>query len=257
MRRHARGEGAEELIAVGTAALRDADNGPELTRRIAETLRVPVRLLSGEEEARLIFGAFRRRIVLPRGPALGVDLGGGSLELAVGDDHDLPFEETLRVGVTRLHIELVQHDPMKKREVRAVREHVRARVEPLAARIRRLAPSVCIAAGGTARAFGDLALGLRGDASRRTVNALELPLSELRDITERLVESSHDERLAMPGMRSRRADLLPTGGVILVTIAEVLGLAGYTLCDWGLREGVLLDAAKQWSLRTSPSSRAG
>lgn len=241
LRKHARDAGAEEVIAVGTAALRDADNGPELTTRIAETLRVPVRLLSGEEEARLIFAAFRRRVLLPRGPALGVDLGGGSLELAVGDDHALLFEATLRIGVARLHGEWVAHDPMKKREVRAIRERVQALVEPLADRIGALAPSVCVAAGGTARAFGNLLLGRRGRRSVDTVNELALPLAELRDITEQLVASSHDERLEMPGIRARRADLLPTGGLILIGIAEALGLSGYTICDWGLREGVLLE----------------
>jgi exopolyphosphatase/guanosine-5'-triphosphate,3'-diphosphate pyrophosphatase len=242
MRAHARAAGAEQLIAVGTAALRDADNGPDLTARIESTLRVPVRLLSGEEEARLIFGAFRRRILLPRGPALGVDLGGGSLELAVGDDHGLLFEQTLRVGVTRMHGELVRRDPMKKREARAIRERVTGQLAPAAAEIAALAPSVCVAAGGTARAFGELAVGLRGLRPARSINELVLPLAELRAITEQLVESSHAERLEMPGMRRRRADLLPTGGLILVAVAELLGLDGYTICDWGLREGVLVDA---------------
>lgn len=241
MRRHARDLGAEQLIAVGTAALRDAANGAEFSARIAETLRVPVRLLSGEEEARVIFGAFRRRVVLPRGPSLGVDLGGGSLELAVGDDHGLLFEETLPVGVTRLHGEIVERDPMKKREARAICERVRAQLEPVAASVRGLGPALCVAAGGTARALGDLAVGLRGLDALQSINELVLPTTELREITERLVSSSHEDRLRMPGMRSRRADLLPTGGLILVTIAEVLGLDGYTICDWGLREGILLE----------------
>jgi exopolyphosphatase/guanosine-5'-triphosphate,3'-diphosphate pyrophosphatase len=201
-----------------------------------------VRLLSGEEEARLIFGAFRRRILLPRGPALGVDLGGGSLELAVGDDRALLFEETLRVGVTRLHGEFVRNDPMKKREAKAIRERVHSLVEPLADRIDELSPSVCVAAGGTARAFGDLVVAHRGLREPGTVNGLVLSLAELREITDELVESSHDERLEMPGIRARRADLMPTGGLILVGIAETLGLTGYTLCDWGLREGVLLES---------------
>ena len=63
----------------------------------------------------------------------------------------------------------------------------------------------------------------------------------LRKLTSRLVRSTHADRLAMRGMRRSRADLLPTGALILDTTAELLGLDGYTVCDWGLREGVLLE----------------
>lgn len=244
MRRKAEEFGAERLIAVGTAALRDADNGADLTARIAEAVRVPVRLLSGEEEARLIFQAFRRRVLMPRGTTLGVDLGGGSLELAVGDADQVRFETTLKLGVARLHGELVAHDPMKKREARALCERVADRLEPVVPLVREHAPALCVAAGGTARALGDLAVALRGMRPAQSVNEFVLPLDELRQITELLVCSSHAERLALPGIRRRRADLLPTGALVLTTLAESLGLDGYTLCDWGLREGVLLDAIR-------------
>ncbi len=62
-------------------------------------------------------------------------------------------------------------------------------------------------------------------------------------LAEILVRASHEERLLLPGIRRRRADLLPTGALVLVAVAERLGLAGYTLCDWGLREGTLLEGA--------------
>jgi exopolyphosphatase/guanosine-5'-triphosphate,3'-diphosphate pyrophosphatase len=81
----AEAHGAERLIPVATAALRDARNGAALASSIARELGTKVRVLSGLEEARLIFGAFRRRVPLGDAAALGMDLGGGSLELAIGD----------------------------------------------------------------------------------------------------------------------------------------------------------------------------
>ena len=237
----ARRERASRIVAVGTAALRDAENGAELTRAMADVLGVPVRLLSGEEEARLIFGAFRRRVWMPKGRTLGADLGGGSLELAVGDTHRVFTETTLPLGVTRLHSEIVRSDPMSADEAAELRRRVRASVAPKLRAIAAHAPGLCIAAGGTARALGWLVTGLRGLRPARTVNQIEIPLAELRAATERLVRSSHAERLRMPGIRRRRADLLPTGGVVLTALAELLDLDGYTLTDWGLREGVLLE----------------
>jgi exopolyphosphatase/guanosine-5'-triphosphate,3'-diphosphate pyrophosphatase len=238
----ARRHRAERVIVVATAALRDAANGAALTREIAQAMGSPVRVLTGEEEARLIFSAFRRRVWMPRGRVLGVDLGGGSLELAVGDAHDVFYETTLALGVARLHSQIVRSDPMTAAEARAIGERVRALLAPKLRHVVPHSPAACIAAGGTARALGWLVTGLRGLRPARSVNHLEIPLEELREATDRLVRSSHAERLQMPGMRRKRADLLPTGALVLTAAAELLDLDGYTLTDWGLREGVLLEA---------------
>jgi exopolyphosphatase/guanosine-5'-triphosphate,3'-diphosphate pyrophosphatase len=238
----ARREQAEQIIAVATAALREATNGAALTRALGRALAAPVRLLTGEEEARLIFSAFRRRVWMPHGRILAVDLGGGSLELAVGDTHDVFYESTLALGVARLHSQIVKSDPMTAAEASELRKRVRALLAPKLRQLAVHAPVACVAAGGTARALGWLATGLRGLRPARSVNHLEIPLEELREVTGRLVRSSHSERLRMPGMRRKRADLLPTGCVVLTAAAELLDLDGYTLTDWGLREGVLLEA---------------
>jgi exopolyphosphatase/guanosine-5'-triphosphate,3'-diphosphate pyrophosphatase len=74
------------------------------------------------------------------------------------------------------------------------------------------------------------------------VNQLFLPVSELRELAAELVASTHDERLRMPGLQKQRADLLPTGAVVLECLANELGLAGFTVSNWGLREGVILEA---------------
>ena len=161
LRQRAEELGAERILPVGTAALREASNGERVARRLGETLGVPVRLLSGEQEARLIFRAFRRRVWMPpQGGVLGLDLGGGSLELAVGDAQKLAFEATCPLGAARLHGELVRRDPPRKREVRAVCERVAQALEPHREALRRHAPGLAIAAGGTARALGHLAVAL-------------------------------------------------------------------------------------------------
>lgn len=234
--------GASRLLPVGTAAMRDAENGAELAALVGEALGTDVRIISGEEEARLLFLAFRRRVLLPHDPAIGIDLGGGSLELVMGDRGGIHWEATLPVGVTRLHRELVRRDPMRKREIRRVGERL---VEALAASRVSLAGSssrTCIAAGGTARAFARIALARRGARPNAVDGPVDLPVGELVSITRQLVRANHDARLEIPGVRRNRADLLPTGGILLTQLAETLGIESYTVCDWGLREGVVLEA---------------
>jgi exopolyphosphatase/guanosine-5'-triphosphate,3'-diphosphate pyrophosphatase len=76
----------------------------------------------------------------------------------------------------------------------------------------------------------------------RAVNQLYLPISELREVSAELTRSTHAQRLRMPGLQKPRADLLPTGAVVLETLVSELGLGGITVSDWGLREGVILEA---------------
>lgn len=232
--------GTGTLIAVGTAALREASNGDALAAALAEAIGEPIRLLSGEQEARTVFRAIRRRVELPPRPVLGLDLGGGSLELVVGEDPTIHFEASLPLGAARLHSELVGSDPMRKKDLRAVADRVQDLLEPVRERVRAFGPEACVATGGSARALGDLALGLRANARPDPVNGLELSLAELRQTSEILIHSTPAERNALAGIRRRRTDLLPTAALILLVAAEALGIEAYTLCDWGLREGVML-----------------
>jgi exopolyphosphatase/guanosine-5'-triphosphate,3'-diphosphate pyrophosphatase len=239
LRHVAQEHGAEKLLPVATAALRDASNGAPLTDSIAKALATPVRVLSGIEEARLIFAAFRHRIPLRDSVALGMDLGGGSLELAVGDGFEVQWETTLPLGVTRLHRELALHDPLKRRERKQIEERVELHLVPCRKEVRARAPKLAIASGGTARALAQL-VDERG-AGRATTGGLRVARADLSRLVDDLAQADHEERLRMPGIKRNRADLLPTGAIILDTLMESLALRELLICDWGLREGVILE----------------
>jgi exopolyphosphatase/guanosine-5'-triphosphate,3'-diphosphate pyrophosphatase len=168
--KRARALGATRILPVGTAALRDTSNGSAFRKRLGKALDANVRLLSGVEEARLMFAAFRRRVPFPPGPVLGVDLGGGSLELALGDADRIRKEWTLRIGVARMRAEFIHDDPPSQRMIRAVRQRVREEVAPLADRIGAHEPGLVVASGGTARALGRLVAGMRGLRPNRSIN---------------------------------------------------------------------------------------
>lgn len=235
-------EKVQGLIPVATAALRDASNGRALAEQIGRAVGTPVRILSGEEEARLIFRAFQRRVQPGDDPVLALDLGGGSLEIARGAGGKVDLEVTLPLGVARLQRELGPSDPLRKSEVKAIRKRVRALLAPHRDAILDRKVKRVIAAGGTVRALARLHLEARTSRVKQTRRgSTELRVAALRKLTETLVSARHKERLAMRGMRRERVDLLATGGVILTTLARELGIESLTVSDWGLREGVLLE----------------
>jgi exopolyphosphatase/guanosine-5'-triphosphate,3'-diphosphate pyrophosphatase len=232
--------GAECLLPVATSALRDAHNGGELASRLGEVLHAPVRLLSGEREARLIFAALRRRLPWRDETVLGADLGGGSLELIAGDEAGVHWEATLPIGVARLHRELVERDPMGPEAARRIRDRVRDLADPYREKIESASPLRAIASGGTIGALVRR-LEARRAPNGRAVRGARVRRADLLVLIDELVPSTHTERLALAGLDPRRADLLPTGALVLHTLAEALDIDGYTWSDWGLREGILLE----------------
>lgn len=231
---------AEHLLAVGTAALRQATNGPKVVRALEAAMDESVQLLSGEEEARLVYRAIRSRMTLGDRPMIGLDLGGGSLEIVVGQGSELLFEKSLPIGVTRLQGTIRPGDPPTAAERKKLRQIIRKELAPWVDAIAAFEPSGCLAVGGTARALGRLVLRDRGEGTEG-LRGLEIRQKKLASLSDELSGVPLSERLERPGVSARRADLLPFGAEILANVLELLGPSAMTVCDWGLREGILLD----------------
>src|SRR5919206_3757146 len=134
--------GCDEIVACATSAIREADNGGELVDRIRTEAGIEVRVITGMEEARLIFDAIRASVVIDPAPALAFDLGGGSLEVMVGDRQGLAWSTSVKLGVARLSAELVRGDPPSNGDIRRLRERFTAGLAPLADQVAAFKPGI-------------------------------------------------------------------------------------------------------------------
>jgi len=246
------------VVALATAAIRDASNGAEVVARLERVVGSPVRVLDGEEEARLCFSGQRAGVWIGDGPVLGLDLGGGSFEVAVGTGDDIHLAMSAPVGATRLQGELATGDPLSVADRSAIRERTVAALVPVAAALTAY-PGVAVravASGGTARALARLAMArTRGRSPGRSneVNQVELPKGQVGELAAQLAGLTLPERLALSGMPPRRAPMLPIGAVILETFAAELGVDHFVVSEWGLREGALLDAIAHVASEPAPT----
>jgi exopolyphosphatase / guanosine-5'-triphosphate,3'-diphosphate pyrophosphatase len=242
--------GVDVVVALATAALRDAANSTKLISRLEGVLGCPITLLSGEEEARLCFLGQRAGVWVGHDPVLGLDLGGGSLEAGIGSIDEVTAVASVALGTARLRGELGTGELLTPADRVAVGEVTLERAEPIRAMLARnpKAGTRVIASGGTVRALARLALGLHrpltpsGSVSTLQVNQVEIPAGQLLELADRLSTLDLDARLALPGVQARRAPLLPIGALVLSTLAESLGLQRLVVSEWGLREGAVLDA---------------
>jgi exopolyphosphatase/guanosine-5'-triphosphate,3'-diphosphate pyrophosphatase len=236
----ARRAGAEELTAVATAAIRDAQDGAQVLAELSQAAGTEVEVLDGLEEARLAYLGVRAAVAVTTEPVLVLDLGGGSLELAVGIGDRVQWATSLPLGVSRLSAS-VTTDPPKRREIHDLRDTVDAALDPVVDRVAGLGPRGSVAVGGTVRALARVVAATESRWLPATVNQLTVPLASLERVRDRLVSIDTVTRGRIPGMKSRRADHLHVAAVILTRALERLGLREVTVSDWGLREGLLLD----------------
>lgn len=251
-RKLAVGAGAEELHARATAALREAENGGEVVDRMATEAGVKVRVISGQEEARLIFQAVKAAVVIDPGPALCLDLGGGSLEVMVGDRTGLRLATSVQLGVARLSAELVTDDPYSAEDVRRLEERVTSVLAPLADDVAGLHPAMAVGSSGTFCDLSRMAAARRTGSVPRSINQFSFTRDELLPLHAELLSRRSSERASIPGLEAKRADIMPTGSIVLLTAMELFGFDRMTVSEWALREGIVLDViprheAAEWS----------
>ena len=251
MRRRAELSGTDRIVAVATSALRDAANGEKVARRLAAAAGVPVRILSGDEEAALTFRAMQAGLPLPDGPVLGVDLGGGSLELAVGTGSRLDWTSSLELGASRLAGRFIRHDPATRSERARIEAHIEALMDTLPGDS--IWPATCVAAGGTVKALARLMIA--SDAAAGRVNGLDLAAVDVEALGQMLLVEGQRRRRRIPGMDGHRVDVLGAGTLVLASLLRRLGLGAITVSEWGLREGVILEAVEQVQGVPSPAPR--
>jgi exopolyphosphatase/guanosine-5'-triphosphate,3'-diphosphate pyrophosphatase len=239
--------GAREVIAKATSAIRTAANGPELIDRIEAETGVEVEVINGNEEARLVFAAIRASVVLEPAPALCMDVGGGSVEIMIGDAAGLRWATSLALGVGRLTADCVRSDPPSRSDRERLADRISSGLDPLVDEIRRRGPRVAVGTSGTLNDLVRMAVAARsGEASLpASTNALRASRTDLEQLHARIMAAKASERRRMPGLEEpKRAELLPAGSTLLVCALQLFDLDGLIVSDWALREGIVLDAVR-------------
>lgn len=229
----ARGLSVLVPAVVATSACRDARNTADFIAAARARAGLDVEVISGDEEARLSFLATARSF--PGAGLTVLDIGGGSTELMAGDrTGQVTFRQSFDVGSVRLTERFAKHGPQ-------AREATEAFVANAFARVSKVEPgSSLIGTAGTVTTVCAMALGLETyDAAQ--VHGAALTRAQVEDVANRLWAASLDERRRMKGLDPKRADVMPSGALILLGAMSAVGAGQLTVNDRGLRWGVLLD----------------
>lgn len=236
-RRVADAAGAVRILAFGTAALREAENGEEFRRRIAAECGFRLEIMTADAEARAGFlGAVYG---LPVNDGLVFDIGGGSLQVTHFRDRRQRKASSLPLGALRTSDEFLTSDPPSPRQVRKLRKHV---LDLLAeVDVPRLkAGETVVGTGGTVRNLAKID-AKRWDSPIPRLHGYELTKGRLRELTGLLLSRTVVERASMPGLNASRADSIVGGALVAEAVLEASRRDRFYVAGQGLREGIVLD----------------
>src|SRR5579859_1076446 len=232
-------KGVQDLVAFATSAVRDAAKGDELLAWIEAETNVRIQVLPGTEESRLTFLAARRWFGWSAGRLLLLDIGGGSLEIASGQDEDPSVAVSLPLGANRLTRDWLTSDPPDREEVRALRKHVRVEIAAAASAIRSAGPPDHQVA--TSKTFRQLArIAGAAPSSEGAYVKRVIRHSDVIKLADQLSRMTISARAHLPGVSMIRAPQLAAGAIVADAAMDLFQLPELEICPWALREGVIL-----------------
>ena len=240
-----RAYGAEEVIAVATSAAREAKNQIDLLNRLRDEARVDVSVISGKEEARLIYLGVASGVHLRDRKGLFIDIGGGSTEVIIGDQDNYTYLDSLKLGairLTNLFLPEGAKTPVSSDVYSKMRKYVRNAVIRTTHRVKAERLAVAVASSGTAINLAEISNRMTGNADSRS---MPLRRSQVKKIMTMLCSLPLDERRKVPGINPERADIIIGGGAILETLMDEFGLEEVTVSERGLRDGLLAEYLAQ------------
>lgn len=224
---------ASSVRAVGTNTLRKAHDAEEFLVEAEEALGFPIEVISGREEARLIYLGASHSLPEMAGRRLVVDIGGGSTECIVGQGPEPVVAESLYMGCVAYTLAYFENGRLSERAMKAAETAARLELRAVKSAFRKIGWDEACGSSGTALAIADIVrLSGWGDA---------ITADGLARLKKAVLSRGHVEELAFPGLRRDRARVLPAGLAILSAIFETLKIDKMAPSAYSLREGVLFD----------------
>ena len=234
-----------DVTAVATSAVREAKNRREFVQRARFEAGVDVDVITGVEEARLIYlGVLQALQVIDRDVML-VDIGGGSTEILVGHNGTVTAARSLKVGHIRLTDRFFPDGKVTSAAVDDCRKFIRSFLSPVVHELKGLPREIAVGCSGTIEAIAGLIEHAEG-RTPRTLNNVEFTRAQLNRVTKQVLAAKTTERRReLSGLDPRRADVMPGGVLLLQQIFEQLQIQSLTVSEYALREGVFLDRFRQ------------
>ena len=236
------------IRAVATSAVREAQNKTDFIEQVFEKSQIKIEIISGIEEARLIYLGILKAVPVFDKKILMIDIGGGSTEFLVGKKGDPIFSISMKIGAVRLTQKFFPDFLVNKSRVQECRDWVEGELFQTANNIKKLNFQLCIGSSGTIMSAGLMINALKNKSSSGNgiLNNFVFTKEELFEIEEDVLSrKTPEKRKKIPGIDDKRAEIIPAGIIILSTIFKLFELDKITISGYALREGIIIDTLQK------------
>lgn len=240
-RRLAESHRVERIEAVATSAVREAQNGGEFLKAIVSQTGIRARVISGNEEARLIHLAAAYGVGMSSDVGVVIDIGGGSVEITRGSGPKMTVGRSFKLGVIRLTERFVKSDPISERDERKMVRFIEAELKAYLKDLATAGFARVIGTSGTILSVGTIAAADEDGVAPTSIRNRRIAAKQVHRVREILCTVGLRKRVLVPGLDPRRADIAVAGSILIDVILRRLGADELTLCDMSLREGLVLD----------------
>ncbi|MDO9549570.1 MAG: Ppx/GppA phosphatase family protein [Methanoregula sp.] len=232
---------AEEFVAVATSAMREATNQLEILHRLRQEAQLDIRVISGQEEARLIYLGVASSMHLEGKTTFFIDIGGGSTEIAVGDERNYQYLDSFKLGAIRLanqYIPVTDAGPITPERYKKIQQHIKNVIIRSIKKVHKLDPVCAVATSGTAINLTEIAAKALHQNPRSDGMITH---HELKKVIGMICSLPLEQRRKIPGINPERADIIIPGAAILDTFMQELSLKSIAVSSRGLQDGLLED----------------
>lgn len=232
-----------DIHAVATSAVREAPNAANFLERIRSETGIDVRVISGSEEARLIFLGVSRCLALGPEKTLMIDIGGGSTEFSLSEGGHLQFAQSLKLGAVRLTEKFLPNGVLKAEATAKLRRHINSKFSMISHELRDAGFSRVIVSSGTCETIARMVALRRTGTIPQSMNGFQFTHDDFDLVLKEILDCETPKaRSELTGMDTKRSDIIAAGALVLREVVESLNVDRLEYSDYSLREGVLFDA---------------
>lgn len=235
--------GVQKIIAFGTSALRNANNGQEIINSIHAKTGIETKIISGDEEASLIYHGVRQAVKLGDQKSLIVDIDGGSVEFIIANDSKIFWKRSFEVGGQRLIEKFHQHDPILPEEIASLTQFLEEALDPLFVELKKHDLKTLIGSSGSFDTLSEIYC-LRNNIEYNTEPETPLTIKAFGEIFQELLTKNRAARMQIPGMIEMRVDMIVAACCLIQSLLWRYPFQSIRVSTYSLKEGVLAELSE-------------
>lgn len=234
----------EKVFAIGTSAIRNAENQEEFIQRVLDETGIEIQVISGDEEAELICQGVKQAMKIPE-TSMIIDIGGGSVEFIICNNEKIFWKQSFEIGGQRLMDKFMKSDPISMRSVQMMDDFFREKLLPLANACHQYAPKVLIGSSGSFDTLIDMQyMKDKGQLPVTNEIAFEYSLSAFFGAYDELIFKNHTERMQILGMIELRVDMIVVAMCLIRFVIQTLDIQRIRISSYALKEGIMAKILK-------------